>query len=495
MLTGEGATPANVCRNRSSMALTKHPPGSARELWAVAFPLMLSSFCLLLMVFTDRVFLAHYSGEAMSAALTAGTAAWAVAGSLLIFGGMAEVYVAQYNGAGRFDQLGKPVWQMFYFALGSVLIFFAMGLWGGPLFFKGSANAALEIEYFFWFMALGFSWPLLSAVSAFFVGQGKTRLILGMSLLANGINVLLDWLLIFGVDGWFEPMGVKGAAIATNIGNLIQVVILLALFLRRENRVRYGTAKFHFDLSLFTKCIKVAIPQAALFFIEIMGFTFFYIMLGHVGPKEIFIGGVAQSVCILFFFASDGIGRGAIAVAGNFIGAGEGQKVFKTFWAGTKIHLTVGLFLALFLVVFPGPLMNLFLGDSFSFGGLEATPELIAEMRSTLMLTFLFCLLYLVLEGIRWLIAGILTAAGDTLFLLVGGVLGVSFALLLPTYWFVERLHHGPVAAFGIACAFVGALAVINGSRLWSGRWEKISLLAQGTASELSEGPAPQGGS
>ncbi|MGE3954114.1 MAG: MATE family efflux transporter [Parachlamydiales bacterium] len=459
------------------MALTKYLPGSVRELWSVAFPLMLSSFCLLAMVFTDRVFLAHYSGEAMCAALTAGTAAWAVAGSLLIFASMAEVYVAQYNGAGKFDQLGRPVWQMVYFALASSLLFLAIGTWGGPLLFKGSANEALEVEYFYWFMAFGFSWPLLSALSTFFIGQGKTQVLMWLSLLANALNILLDWLLIFGIEGWLEPMGVKGAAIATNIGNLFQVVILLVLFLKRANRERYGTSNFRFDLFLFRKCLKVAVPQTALYFIEMVGFTLFYLMLGRAGPEALFIGGAAQSVIILFFFACEGMGRGAIAVAGNFIGAGQGKEVFKVFRAGLKIHIAFGLILSLFLVFFPDLLLNLFLHDSFAFTGMEMSEEVIAGMRSTLLIVYALSLAYLFLEGIRWLISGILTAAGDALFLLSAGAAGVAFALLLPTYWLIVHLNYGAVCAFAITSGFAAFVGLANGLRLWSGRWQKINLV------------------
>jgi len=461
------------------MALTKHPPGSVRELWAVALPLMLSSFCLLTMIFTDRVFLAHYSGEAMNASLTAGTAAWAVAGSFLVIGAMAEVFVAQYNGAKQHDQLGRPVWQMIWFSLGSVVLLLAIGTWGGPLLFKGSGNIALETESFFWYLALGFSWPLLAAVSAFFVGRGKTKLLLGLSLLANGLNILLDWPLIFGLEGWWEPMGVKGAAIATNVGNLVQVVILIVVFLQAKNRKTYGTGRWRFDFSLFRKCLRVGVPQSVLFFVEVMGFTVFYMMIGHVGADEMFVSGVCQSVCILFFFAAEGISRGAIAVAGNYIGAGDPKQCFKVFWSGVKIHLGCFLFVSLFLVAFPDFLMGLFVGNAFTLeaSGIEATPELLATMRSTMQGAFVFCLLYLFFDAIRWLISGILTAAGDTLFILLVGMISVPLTLLLPAYWLIEKLHYGAIPAFGIATFFTGTLVLAFALRLKSGRWQKIELV------------------
>src|ERR1700733_6336679 len=113
------------------MNLTKYAPGSLRELWSIAFPLMLSSFSFLAMIFVDRLFLARYSPEAMSAAVTSGTAAWSFIGSGIILAAMSEVFVAQYNGAGIKKRLGEPVWQMIWFSLATFLLYVPIGLYVG----------------------------------------------------------------------------------------------------------------------------------------------------------------------------------------------------------------------------------------------------------------------------------------------------------------------------------------------------------------------------
>ena len=172
------------------MSLTKYPEGSIRELMWVAFPLMLSSLSTLAMVFVDRLFLAHYSPAALSAAVTAGTMWWAITGALLILAAMSEVFVAQYNGAGLHERIGRPVWQMIWFSLGTILICIPLGLYGGPLIFQGSVNFQLETSYFGWLNFFGPTWPLSAALSAFWVGRGKVRMVTMLALLANGLNVL-----------------------------------------------------------------------------------------------------------------------------------------------------------------------------------------------------------------------------------------------------------------------------------------------------------------
>src|SRR5271154_819728 len=101
---------------KPTTALTSHPEGSIRELWRISFPLMISTFASLLMIFTDRIFLARYSLSDLNASVTAGTLAWAIISGLGMITAMSEVFVAQYNGAKRYDKLGAPVWQMIWFA-------------------------------------------------------------------------------------------------------------------------------------------------------------------------------------------------------------------------------------------------------------------------------------------------------------------------------------------------------------------------------------------
>ncbi|MBU6446039.1 MAG: MATE family efflux transporter, partial [Verrucomicrobia bacterium] len=147
--------------------LTKHPEGSIRELWKISLPLMISSLASLFMIFTDRIFLAHYSIEALNASVTSGTFAWALMAGVGMITCMSEVFVAQYNGARHFKRLGVPVWQMVWFALFSVLFFFPLAIWGAPLIFGADRYADLEISYFRLLMLFSPAYALLMAFSGF----------------------------------------------------------------------------------------------------------------------------------------------------------------------------------------------------------------------------------------------------------------------------------------------------------------------------------------
>src|SRR5271163_4406056 len=109
-------------------SLTRYPEGSIRELWTISLPLMVSTLAMLFMIFTDRIFLAHYSIGALNASVNAGTLAWAFMAGLGMVTAMSEVFVAQYNGAKLPKRIGSPVWQMIWFSLFSVSLCIPLAL-------------------------------------------------------------------------------------------------------------------------------------------------------------------------------------------------------------------------------------------------------------------------------------------------------------------------------------------------------------------------------
>jgi MATE family multidrug resistance protein len=212
------------------MALTKHPEGSMRELWSIALPLMLSSFSVVCMLFVDRLLLARYSTQALNAVVTSATTGWALWLGWMVMVSIAEVFVAQYNGSNQKKKIGEPVWQMIWLSCLSFAFFIPLALWGGSLFFGSSPERAMEREYFSWMMCFGPTCAIYSALSTFFIGQGRPAIITGLALVSNLINALLDMVLIFGVEGLVPSYGIKGAAIATCSSTVFQMAVLAFVF-------------------------------------------------------------------------------------------------------------------------------------------------------------------------------------------------------------------------------------------------------------------------
>ena len=469
----------------SHTPLTRHPEGSLRELWSVSFPLMISSFAMLFMIFTDRIFLAHYSVEALNASVNAGTLAWAFMSGMGMIAAMSEVFVAQYNGAKLPLRIGAPVWQMIWFSLFSFSLFIPLAVWGGPLFFRGDPYAELEIVYFRWLMFFGPSYALMTACTGFFIGRGKTTLMIWLAVLANGINIVLDWLFIFGVKGWIPELGIQGAAVATCIGYVFQAVVLFALFLRKENRDAFGVKSWRINWSEMFKCLKVGTPQGLFCAFEIGGWAFFFWLMSRLSEKPITISSICQSVLILLFFFSDGLSRGAAAIAGNFIGSQRHALVSKVFKSSLILFAMFLFVISLVLVIDPIHTTGALFFAEIEEGSLKAAidPSLADSLKTCLIFSFF----YLLFDGPRWVLSGLLSAAGDTVFLLVISSLSIWLCLLLPIYAIVVQYHLAVEYAWGFTVIYAMIFFFAYWVRFRQGAWRKIDLVSNSEANPNPE--------
>jgi len=449
-------------------SLTRYPEGSIRELWSISLPLMISSLASLFMIFTDRIFLAHYSTGALNASVNAGTLAWAMMAGVGMITAMSEVFVAQYNGAKLTKRLGVPVWQMIWFALFSLAFFLPMAIWGAPALFSGDRYGDLEIPYFRWLMIFGPSYALMMAFSGFFIGRGKTKTLIWLAIVTNLINILFDWTLIFGIPGLVPEMGIQGAAIATCLGYLFESAALAYLFLKKENRIQFGTARWHLNWGEMKKCCKIGVPQGVFCALEIFGWAVFYWMMTDLGEKHITISSICQSFTILLSFFYDGLSRGAAAVAGNFIGSKRYHLVGKVLKSGSLLLLLFSLASALILVVDPIDTVRLLF--------IQHPDESIVD---SLKICMMFAFTYIFFDGLRWIFSGLLVAAGDTFFLLIAGSLSVWVFLLAPVYFIVVKQSLAVEYAWGLTVLYAALFFIIYGIRFKQGSWKKIDLVTQ----------------
>lgn len=451
------------------MSLTRFPEGSMRELCSLAFPLMLSSFSVTTMVFVDRLFLAHYSTAALNAVTNAMTLGWAYLFAWMILAGISEVFVAQHNGAKNFKKLGEPVWQMIWLSLFSILFFVPLALNVQGLFFQDPSQH-LERDYLKWMFWFGPSMPLYGALCGFFIGQGKTRLVTLLAFGANFANIGLDYFLIFGKEGWIQPLGIEGAAIATNGSLVLEIIILFCVFLNQSNRTQYGTNNWYLRLSSFWECVRVGLPSAIFICIELMAWAFFYQIMTDLSVRHITVASIGQSLIILFYFFAESIGKATSALAGNFIGAKRPWIISQVISCGLRLHLIFFVFL---MIVFT---------FAFDFILIHFLPNVEINELAHLRESAQFCLyascFYLLFEGFRLVYSGALTAAGDTWFLLVGGSFSVWILLIAPVYFWVLLGQRSVETAFVICGLYSMSVALCYYWRYQSGRWREISLSA-----------------
>ena len=185
------------------------------------------------------MFLSWYSPDALAAALPTGMLCFTLISLFMGTSGYVSTFIAQYIGASRPEKVGPAMWQGIYFSvLGGLLIAFT-ALFPKTIFSligRSPEVQILESEYWV-YLTLGGIFPVAQgAVAGFFSGRGKTYPIMWCTFAATGVNIALNYLLIFGNLGMPE-MGISGAGLSTFISGLLNFLFLSVLVFTNEKLI------------------------------------------------------------------------------------------------------------------------------------------------------------------------------------------------------------------------------------------------------------------
>jgi MATE family multidrug resistance protein len=295
-----------------------------REAANVCVPLVMGTAATTVMEFTDRVFLANYSLEAIAAAMPSGIAAFLF---LSLFGGVAaylSVFIAQYKGARANRRIGGALWQGIYFSLASGCVLAVSSQFLAETIFSlaGHPRPIQNLEaVYFKILCMGSVFPIsVHALSAFFTGRGATRPVMIVTFLGMAFNIPLDYLLINGI--WFFPeLGIAGAAIATVASWALMALLFSLLIFTPTNEKDYSVkSSRRLDIDMLMRLLKHGIPGSMQFCLDIFAFTFFVFMVGRIGAMELAATSIVLSISSIAFMPAMGFSLGISTLVGQALG-------------------------------------------------------------------------------------------------------------------------------------------------------------------------------
>ena len=237
--------------------------------------------------------------------------------------GFVNTFVAQMWGAGDKEGCAKATAQGILFALISIpliMLVTPLGLWFLKLSAHGPEILALEQEYFKILMWCGGGMTMSSALSSFYSGRGKTSVIMTCNIAANGINILLNYLLIFGI-GPFPELGIAGAGWATVIGSWLSPLIFALLYFSKPVNEEFKTWKnLKFVPWLLKRMLRFGFPSGVHWFLDVAAFTVFVLLVGRMGPIAHIASNIALSINLVAFMPMIGMGIAASILVGQYLG-------------------------------------------------------------------------------------------------------------------------------------------------------------------------------
>lgn len=446
--------------------------GSVREIIAIALPMVVSFSCDTIMIFTDRLFLAKLGPVLMNATMAGGLSAWMMMGFVLGLTGYTTALAAQYLGAGEKKNCPKVLTQ----AVLMILAAYPVLVLCRPLahfFFQFMQIApdqiGPQIKYFD-ILVLGSIFALLRHVlSSFFSGIGRTGITMVASITAMVVNVVLDYVLIYGKFG-FPAMGISGAAYASVIGSVCGVLILVFRYLSSKIEPDFEVHRsFSFHPEIMKKLWHFGYPPGLEMFLNILGFNTM-VLLFHATSA---MGATASTVVfnwdMVSFVPLMGVEVGVTSLVGRYMGASDPKLAHRSVMSGMKFGFCYSAIIFILFVAFPEPLVHLFdPGDIDRELFMSSIPLAIWMLR--------MASLYVFLQVVMVTLVGALRGAGDTLW---------AMWMMVSTHWIMVALLWIELKIFGlpveagwitlIVVFFIFSAFVFK--RYASGKWQQIRVV------------------
>ena len=455
--------------------MVKSPAMDAKEklrpYWKVlklVWPLALGMANNALMQFTDRVFLARESTASLEAVLPASILAILFIGFFQSVVAYSGTFVAQYHGVGDPDGCARSCRAGLLLALasGAVLtLFIPLGWfvcdWSG----HSPAVLAREKTYYTIVMSGSFFLCAAMAVQGFFTGIGRTRVVFWVNVLGNGVNIVLDYLFIFGC-GPIPASGIAGAAAATVAAQALQFAVLLALaWPHLSLRTRHQAPSTR---QLLLRIVRFGSPAGVYSVLNILSFAVFVFLTGRVGDMAFAVSNAVLTVNYLLYAPIEGFSIGVGTLVGQCQGAGDSDGANQ---ATRRTLLLAELYIlvaSLSVLAFYRPILDLFMADAAAFDP--------AAFMSLGFALFVLMVAWQCFDCADVVLSGALKGAGDTHFVM-GWMLVCAFGVWMPLLFLVYWFHPTMPALWSTMIAYVILICVGTWIRWHRGPWRNIKLV------------------
>jgi putative MATE family efflux protein len=220
-------------------------------------------------------------------------------------------------------------------------IFFAKDL----LALMGADAWSLEHGYRYtqWMLGGNFVIVLLFVINAIFRGAGDAAIAMRVLWIGNGVNIILDPILIFGW-GPIPAMGVEGAAIATFIGRGTAVAIQLWTLFKGGHHIQVKSSQVYWDSATIVNIIKTSLGGIGQMIVAMTSWIFLMRILSDVGSEAVAGATIALRIMMFTLMPAWGMSNAAATLVGQNLGAGHPDRAESSVWK-------IGFYNMIFLVV------------------------------------------------------------------------------------------------------------------------------------------------
>lgn len=214
---------------------------------------------------------------------------------------------------------------------------------------------------YFQIRAIGIPLSLVIAgIFGIFRGYQNTSYAMRIALVGGLANIILDYALVIGIDGFINPMGVEGAAIASVSSQIIMVLLGLYFLVRKT--------PFNLKLSKtfnpeFGNMLIIALNMFIRTIALNIAFLLAYRFAGGYGKEELAAYTIGNNIWLFSSFFIDGYSNAGNAIAGKYYGANDIKNLYKLSIQLIKINVLIGALLGASYFILSPLLINVFTND------------------------------------------------------------------------------------------------------------------------------------
>ncbi len=291
-------------------------------------------------------------------------------------------------------------------------------------------------------------------MNAFISAQGYAKVSMWTVLIGAVCNIVLDPLFIFVLK-----MGVQGAALATILSQAVSMVWVLRFLTGERSRIRLRRNTLRLDLRVVLPCVALGLAPFIMQSTEsILSVCFNSSLLKYGGDMAVGAMTILTSVMQFAMLPMQGIAQGAQPISSYNFGAGNAQRVKKTFWLLVRCTTVYSIILWAFVMLCPG----------FFAGIFTTKPELIAFTQWALRI---YCGA-LCLMGVQIACQMTFISLGNALSSMVVAIMR-KFVLLIPLIYILPRIFADKTMAVYLAEPVADVLAVTFTAVLFAFQFRK----------------------